>query len=315
MDGNLATNFTEILPYLDLGFDTLGIISGFNRTGVGKTTIGFQICYYIAWLIAGGKMNLQRKEDSNKFVNPVVIKKPDKPVRFGLENVVFSSSNLMKTAETLYKKYGKHQLIFYDEGREATDSKSSMTRLYRELDEFFNVCRIYGHIFIIVVNNAFKLHEDYFVSRADWLLDCYLVDNVKRGNFRLWSREKKEKLYVFGKRLLGATAKYLVEDPDFYGTFTKLFLLDEKSYEKKKLKAIRKRKITQRDKKMKIQRNAWVFLYKKFTKKTSEQLAEEISEELQQKFSKLTVDRILHEHKAHLLKKGEEIEQEDIENE
>ena len=258
MDGKLTENLSEIVPYLDKGFDSVGIISGSNRTGVGKTTFAFQVGYMIAWLIAGGEMDLRKFEESNKYINPVVLKKPTKPVRFGLDNVVFSPSELMKTARTLPKR----SIIIYDEGRAGVDSRSVMTALNRELEEFFQVCRVYGHVFIIVIPNAFKLHEDYFVSRADWLLDTYLVDNCVRGNFRYWSRDKKESLYVFGKRLLSASREYKVEKPNFFGSFTKLFMLDQKEYDKKKLNALKQAEKTQRGYKMKIQRDAWVYLCK-----------------------------------------------------
>jgi len=306
MDGKLTENLSEIVPYLDKGFDSVGIISGSNRTGVGKTTFAFQVGFFIAWLIAGGKMDLRKYEDSNIFIHPVVLKKPNKPVRFNLDNVVFSPGELMKTA----RKLPRRSVIIYDEGRAGVDSRSVMTALNRELEEFFQVCRIYGHVFIIVIPNAFKLHEDYFVSRADWLLDTYLVNNCERGNFRYWSRDKKEALYVFGKKLLSASRKYKIETPNFFGSFTKLFMLDQKEYEKKKLKALKQAEKTQRGYKMKVQRDAWVYLCKKLTNKSHKELSEEISKELNKKIGEQAIDRYIRENKA--FKEGKEYEDEDF---
>jgi len=135
MDAILAENLSGIVSYLDQGFDSVGIVSGSNRTGVGKTTVAFQVGYYIAWLVAGGRMDFRRDEESNKLIRPTIIKYPDKPVRFGIENVVFSPKQLMKVARLLPKR----SVIIYDEGRQGVDSRNVMTALNRELEEFFQI--------------------------------------------------------------------------------------------------------------------------------------------------------------------------------
>ncbi len=305
MDGKLAENLSGIVPYLDKGFDSVGIISGSNRTGVGKTTIAFQVGYFIAWLIAGGEMDLRRHEETDKFISPLILKFPNKKVRFGLNNIVFSPSELIKAARTLPKR----SVIIYDEGRQGVDSRNVMTSLNRELEEFFQVCRIYGHVFIIVIPNAFKLHEDYFVSRADWLIDAYLVNQSERGNFRFWDRDKKEFLYVFGKKLLSASRKYAIELPNFFGSFSKIFILDEAEYHKKKLKALKQVERTQRGYKMKVQRDAWANICKKLSKKSHKELAEEISEELGVEIKTAAVDRYIRENKAYKESKEDESEE------
>lgn len=304
MDGKLAENLSGIVPYLDKGFDSFGIVSGSNRTGVGKTTVSFQVGHFISWLIAGGEMDLRRHEETGKFIRPNILKLPNKPVRFSLNNVVFSPKELMKVARTLPKR----SVIIYDEGRQGVDSRNVMTALNRELEEFFQVCRVYGHVFIVVIPNAFKLHEDYFVSRADWLLDAYLVDQCKRGNFRFWDRDGKESLYVFGKKLLSASRKYKVEMPNFFGVFSKQFILNEKDYHKKKLKALKEVERTQRGYKMKIQRDAWVNICKKLTKKSHKELAEEISEELGVEIKSQAIDRYIRENKYYKESKEDEID-------
>ncbi len=297
MDGYLAESLSGIIDYLNKGFDSMGIISGSNRVGVGKSTLAMQVGYYIAWMIAGGRMHLERNKDG-KFIKVYVDKKPTKPVRFGIDNIVFSPKDVISSAITLPRK----SIIMYDEGRMGLDSKSTMSAMNRDIEEFFQVCRIYGHIFIVVLPNAFKLHEDYFVSRSDWILDTYLKD-FDRGYFRMWGRPAKEKLYAFGKKLLGAGAKYNATRPGFYGRFPDIFILDKEEYEKKKLKCLRERESTQTGHQAAVIRDTLAFLYKKEGEKTAKQVAKDISEETEEITTTRAVEHFITNHKDYIQRK------------
>jgi len=62
--------------------------------------MALNVAYYLAWLLAGGKM-IEEEYEKGKFkVTDVVT--PKKPVRFGMENIVFTPQDLMKKAESLY---------------------------------------------------------------------------------------------------------------------------------------------------------------------------------------------------------------------
>ena len=72
LDGYLAENLQYVPDFLAKDFDLVGIISGRGKVRTGKSTIACQVGAYCAWLIAGGKMNLTRDENTGKFL--IVIK-------------------------------------------------------------------------------------------------------------------------------------------------------------------------------------------------------------------------------------------------
>jgi len=72
MDGTLVENLEPIPQFLAKDRDIVGIISGRGMTRNGKSTNGIGIGYFIAWLIAGGRIDTRRDEDSGEFIHPVV---------------------------------------------------------------------------------------------------------------------------------------------------------------------------------------------------------------------------------------------------
>jgi hypothetical protein len=178
MDEFLAMNLMAIPQYLQKSWDVVGICSGHGRVRIGKSTATMQAAYFTAWLLAGGKM---REDDlTGRWY---VSHRPDRPVRFALENVVFRPEDLIKTSEELFKKYGKHQVIVYDEGRAGLDSARAMETINKTMQEFFQQCGMYGHVIFVVLPNFFKLHEDYAVSRSLFLIDCKTDHKMQRGFF------------------------------------------------------------------------------------------------------------------------------------
>ena len=63
MDGYLAQNLQPVPEFLKKDFDFIGIITGSGKVRLGKSTFAVQIGYFIAWIIAGGRMNLERDEE------------------------------------------------------------------------------------------------------------------------------------------------------------------------------------------------------------------------------------------------------------
>jgi hypothetical protein len=271
----LKTNLDGLPRFLKKEFDCVGIISGSGLVGVGKTTLASQIGYYIAWIMAGGRM--VEEQVGNKFVVKEIVK-PKQPVNFSLDNVVFTPGDLVDRAEKLYKKYGKNQVIIYDEGRAGLDSAAAMTSINKAMQEFFQRCRVYGHIILVVLPNFFKLHEDYAVARSLFLVDCFLDKQLNRGYFNFYNHLQKEKLYYFGKRLIGVRAKYAAARESFWGRFSSFFPFIKDDYQDLKLKALNSNKKTShKELRMTKQRNAMVYLYKRDTGKNSEDIARELS--------------------------------------
>lgn len=258
MDEFLATNLIGIPRYLQASWDVVGIISGHGKVRIGKSTIAQQVGYFCAWMMAGGEYILDPETSKLKW-----IKNPDKPVRFSLDNLVFTPDDLILKARELFRKYGKHQIIVYDEGRAGLDSARSMEAVNKIMQDFFQECGFMGHIILIVLPNFFKLHEDYAVNRSLFLIDCHADRNLKRGYFNFYNEINKEFLYFNGKKKLGSTLKYLGSRISFNGRFTPFMPLDPIEYEKAKMAGLKKKQMKTKETLWKRQRDAALYLLKK----------------------------------------------------
>src|SRR3972149_8331162 len=81
MDGWLKENLDEILKILKESYDCVGIVSGHGKVRIGKSTMAMHICYYIAWLLAGGKIITEIIKETNR---PKILEiiPPTEPIKF-----------------------------------------------------------------------------------------------------------------------------------------------------------------------------------------------------------------------------------------
>lgn len=276
MDGYLMENLNGIPRYLERKFDVLGIVSGHGLVGVGKSTIAFQIGYYCAWMVAGGRMTVHRDKETGALVRDLMIL-PKKEVRFNLkENVVFKPEDLIDRAHELYEKYGPNQVIIYDEGRQGMDSRV-MDVINEMMQDFFQKCRQMGHIILVVLPNFFKLHEDFAVARSLFLVDCYLDSKKNRGFFNFYNEVQKEWLFFLGKKKIGITQKYTAAPESFFGKFSAWMPWNEDEYNDLKQKSYKRKDISKRYKQQKKQRDAAIFLLKQETNWPNTKIGEEIT--------------------------------------
>lgn len=258
MQPYLKYNLDAVLGFLEKAWDCVGIVSGHGKVRIGKSTLAAQLCFYLAWIIAGGRMITNEK---NQVVD---LKLPDKPVRFNLqENVVFSAEDLQNQAMKLYNKYGPNQVIMYDEGRQGLDSARAMENINKGMQDFFQECGFMGHVIIIVLPSFFKLHEDYAVARSLFLVDVFADKEYNRGYYNFYNEKQKEYLYYFGKRMVGVTAKYNATSESFWGKFTKWLPFDKDEYEQLKKEAVAKKNRTRRERNQILQRDFFLWLLKK----------------------------------------------------
>ena len=269
LENYLVENMSGIPAFLKKGWDVVGIISGHGNVRTGKSTIAFQIAYFIAWMLAGGEMGLEGESKGT------ILKKPTKEVKFDLENIVFTAEDLMERAHEL----PKNSVIVYDEGRLGLDSKSAMMAVNRVMEDFFQECGQYGHVILIVLPNFFKLHEDYATARSIFLIDVYHDENFNRGYYSFFSKLQKEKLYFFGKKRIGTTAKYHAANADFYGRFSNWIPFDREVYDAAKKKALDKKRLSAKDIRISKQRDILIYLYKNLIDLSSRELSDEIKEE------------------------------------
>jgi hypothetical protein len=274
MQGYLKSNLDGVPNFLEKEWDVVGIVTGHGKVGTGKSTIALQVAYYLAWLLAGGKMVEEEVNGSQKIKEII---SPTKPVRFGMENIVFTPEDLMKKAEKLYKQYGQNQVIVYDEGKSGLDSENAMKSINKAMAEFMQRCRVYHHIIIIVLPNFFKLHEDYAVARSLFLIDAYADAQFNRGFFSFYNEIQKERLFHFGKKLIGVRAKYGAARESFWGRFSKWLPVDRAEYDKAKMKAIEALSYTRKEQQYKKQRDSALYLLQKYTGLPSDTISKELS--------------------------------------
>lgn len=275
MDGYLKKNLDGIPKFLKKEWDVVGIVSGHGKVGTGKSTIALQVAYYLAWILAGGKVIDEEYEKGRYRVKKII--PPERTVRFGMENIVFTPEELMKKADWLYKKYGKNQVIVYDEGKSGLDSANAMMSINKAMTEFMQRCRVYHHNIIIVLPNFFKLHEDYAVARSLFLIDVFADKEFNRGYFNFYNEIQKEKLFYFGKRLLGVRARYAAAKESFWGRFGKWIPVPKKDYDDAKMKAISGTLIGRSDTKFKRQRDGAIFLMQKYSGMSSKELSKDLT--------------------------------------
>ena len=140
------------------------------------------------------------------------------------------------------------------------DSARAMESINKAMVEFFQECGVYGHVILVVLPNFFKLHEDYAVARSIFLVDVFADRSFKRGYFNFYGEKQKERLYFFGKKLIGVTAKYFSAHPNFWGKFTSFIPVNKKKYEAMKSEAIKHKKMTKTETRISNHRSvlAWI---------------------------------------------------------
>jgi hypothetical protein len=263
-----------IPAYLDRSYDVVGIFSGHGKVRVGKSTIAQQVAFYLAWMIAGGSM--AREEATGKWF---VASKPTKPVRFNIEdNVVFTPDDLQTKARELHSKYGRNQVIVYDEGRAGLDSAAAMSAINKAMQDFFQECGQYGHVILIVLPNFFKLHEDYAISRSIFLVDVYTNKRMERGFFNFYNEAQKEALFINGRKKAGTQSKYSGARPSFTGRFSPFLPIDKERYEQAKQEAIKQKEVKNIEKKWKRQRDAALLMLYKEMGMTPDEIARQLTD-------------------------------------
>ena len=286
MDPYLAENLHDTPKHLANDNDVVIIISARGGVRKGKSTFMMQIGYYLAWLQAGGKMHIERDEEG-KLVTSYVKQKPTQPVHFGFENLVYSPNELISTAQGLYKKFGKHQIIGYDETR-GLDSAGTMSSVNKMLSEFFQFSGNLNHIYIIVIPDFFKLNESFCTSRSN-----FLIDIPQRKYFNFYGQKSKEWLYIKGKKKLSTTSRYLSQTSSFHGSFNKWLPFDQEEYEAQKIEKLKNANFGTREQKMRQKMQGILYLLKTETNFTTKEIAEKLSGVLYREVSAVSLENTL----------------------
>lgn len=186
----LAPNLDVLAKKIVKDMHFLGIITGHDAVGNGKSTLATQVGAYLT-----AKIN-ELHGINNTFTN---------------KNVAFKGRDLAKTSLAL----PKYSVVMLDEGDDLT--MPTMSELQRQIRTFFRKCRQLNQILLLIIPSFFELPKFYALSRSHFLIDVKFGDEFARGHFDFYSARKKKLLYIKGKK----EWNYDVISADFNGGFTK----------------------------------------------------------------------------------------------
>lgn len=300
MDSILAQNLAPIGKFVKRDFGVLGLITGSGQTRVGKSRKMFALMVYIDWCIRGGEMDFERHfvgdKSRLKYPSGRIKKYPTKPSTLSWDNVVFSVDEVKETSD----RKENYSVIGLDEGLRGNEAIGSNSKTNRDFSEFLDEVGQKNQVFLFVCPNFFKLNEEICTNRSLFLIDCYLDKDYRRGFFNYYNREQKDFLYNAGKRRLGLVAKYRAGYSTFSGRFIDFepWPIEEYNIKKKESLALRVHK-SKRVVNDRIERNCVIKMYKRATKKEHQEIAAEMSEELDKKVTTRIIDHAIHDFKEH----------------
>lgn len=185
---NLAKNLDVIAKKVVNDMTFLGIISGHDMVGNGKTTLLTQVGTYLTW-----KINQLHGID-NTFTD---------------KNLVFHGVDLEKISFEL----PQYSVIGLDEGDDLTTH--GMKELAQKLKRYFRKCRQLNQIILLILPSFFELPKFYALSRSHFLIDVFFQGEYDRGFFKFYGPSAKKNLYLKGKK----EWDYECWRPDFNGRF------------------------------------------------------------------------------------------------
>jgi len=281
----LAQNLERIPDHLRKGWDVVCIVSGTGLVRTGKSTIAMQMAAFVDWCLAGGKMLW---DDEGRVTGMIP---PNKALRFGLDNVVFSPEELIKVTKEK-GAHTKYNVFVLDEGREGLLGARVMETVNKKFEDYFQTCGVYNNFIIIVLPDFFKLAEQYCVNRSLFLVNVF-HKNFERGYFSFFNTMQKERLYFFGKKRLGVSARYNAASRNFWGRFSKWLPFDEAKYNAKKKAAIGKAKWSKYDVAQMKQRDLLCYLLYKNTNMTIPEISKNVAMLGATEYSESVVERSL----------------------
>lgn len=198
-----------------------------------------------------------------------------------LDRVVFNAEDFRK--KILDAKKG--QCVIFDEAFTGLASTTSISKVNNTLKNLMMQMR-QKNLFVIIVLPSFFLLDKYAaIWRTRSLIHVY-ESGGRRGYFKVYNRKKKKKLYLFGKKSYSylTSGKNKVETSfrgRFYGKFALGGEKEEKKYRKMKEQALKETEsnpMTAGQVKYRNQRNLALFLLRKVSNMTYEEMSNFLSE-------------------------------------
>lgn len=204
INGYLAPNLDIIAEKIIYDMTFLGIISGSDGVGNGKTSLSTTVGAYLTY-----KINQLHKVKNT----------------FTADNMVFSADDLDKVSFKL-PKYSVIVLDESDDLKEHSQKESSM-----KIKSYFRKCRQLNQILIVITPSFFELPKFYALNRSHFLLNTKFTGKFERGTFDFYGLTNKKLLYLKGKK----EWNYDAHKSDFVGEFAgAYYFFPNMPYEKKR---------------------------------------------------------------------------------
>ena len=213
MHPTLIPNLNTLCYNLQKDWQFAIIISGDSKVRIGKSMLGQQIGYYVAY----------------KLSRP-----------FTLDNVYFNGSSMKKDALK-----SKSRVFILDESRTDLAAPKTLREETQEIIDFFNISGMLNHFIILILPDFFDLTKSLAIGHTKYLLNCFIQENVinssfgevlkyDRGFYDFYGETRKKKLYIYGKK----EHNYQASPHNFWGEFRKFWIFDENEYNSRKFSFI-----------------------------------------------------------------------------
>ena len=207
---------------------------------IQKKTLEYHIDNYLKARWDNIKKNLVKKDQDKIFLcdggerqgKSVFVMQQAKYLNhnFSIENVCFTPEEFLKQIKTA----PKGSVIIFDEAFRGLSSKASQSKVNKAIVQAMMEMGQKNLIVFIVLPTFFLLEMYAACFRSVALFHIY-KNKTKRHCFRIYNKNKKQVLYLIGKKKAFSYAKPLCR---IRGTFTDYYTIDEQAYRKKKLESL-----------------------------------------------------------------------------
>lgn len=184
----LAQNLDVLARKIKEDMHFLGIITGNDMVGNGKTTMMTQVGTYLTY-----RINEMHKLD-NTFTH---------------NNLLLNTKQLAERSFEL----PRYSVVCLDEGDDLTTH--GMKDLAIKLKRYFRKCRQLNQIILLILPSFFEFKQFYAMNRSQFLINVKFTGEFDRGTFDFYAPSTKKILYIKGKK----DWNYNVVKPDITGQF------------------------------------------------------------------------------------------------
>ena len=152
---------------------------------------------------------------------------------FNIDNIAFNSQQFKEKV----MKAKKYEAIIYDESYGGLSAAGTTSRINRSLVKMLTEIRSRNLFIFILMPTFFDLTRYAAIWRTRVLIHVYFGEKFSRGYFSFFNSEKKQNLYLLGKKMYNYNANGI--KPNFRGRTTNFWVVDREEYEKRKQEAIK----------------------------------------------------------------------------